>query len=153
MNEVSLYLCQVEKEKRTRIKVYFEGAVANAILVTCYAPKIGGRSFTWEIKQLNWNLETAKDKDGFRQFILSCQKEDSRNYKIAMEEAIQFNKPPTQSKKLGKKYTTTNQFCSGASSKKTIAPQYTGYVPLVSKEEIITRILQLHPSHLSYKGF
>lgn len=165
MNNQTLYLAKIEKQKRTRIKICFEGPLAMAVFVACYPPANAGSGFTWEIKEAQWDLTNEEEKRSFEQFINGCQKEVNRNFRIAMEEALKFGKFISRLKKLeeeiqGEKfynssydlkyhagipfsYTSANTFPKNKVSGETIHPRLIDYVPLVSIEEIMTKILTI----------
>ncbi len=165
MNNKLLYLCQIRKDKRTRIKVCFEESLAKATLVTCHVPEYAGMSFAWEINEVVWNLAVEEEKKIFEQFLFACQKEEIRNFKIAFEEGIKFNKRCVKQNKLereaaGKKnyYVPVREkdsfdkpffHSSNLSVKKKIItqetnlPRFIDYTPVISVEEIIAKILTI----------
>ena len=151
MKDEALYLALIEKEKRARVKICFEGSFANAIIALCHSPKIAEMSFTWEIKTINWNLEIEEERKDFEVFLAACQKEESRNFKIAVGEAMTYSKRVTEQKKLETKNFNPSSYKSSASSRYKLPstlPRYINHTPLVPKEEIIAKILKLQAGHL-----
>lgn len=142
MKDGPLYLCLIEKEKRGRIKIGFEGSFAKAILATCHTPKTAGMSFTWEIKVINWNLEIEQERKDFEQLIATCQKEERRYFKIAVEEAISYSKRLTRQKKHKTKNSRSRKYGSPGAT-----PRFVDHTQLVSEEEIIAKILKLRAGH------
>lgn len=166
MKDTSLYLCQLEKGKRTRIKICFENSLAKAIVVTCFVPKLAGMPFTWKISNLNWNTGVEQGRKDLEAFISAYQKEEKQNFKIALAEAAEYNRQfgkrelKPEIAVLGK---FLKPFISKAHSQKkpifnALRPSHKGNVlsksnptpsgssntsELVSREEIIGKILTL----------
>jgi len=133
MKAQTFYLCRIEKEKRTRIKISFEKSLAMAIFVTCHPPKSAGLPFTWEITTASWQTEVEGERNIVEQMLSTYQKEEMRNFKVAISEATKYNKRLIKEKKL-------------SDETQAPRPRFIGYTPIISTEEIIKKVVSFKES-------
>lgn len=146
-----------------------EGYSAKVISVTCHVPADPGKPFTWDIKEMNWNLTDEKEIAAFEQLRQVCQKEEIGNFVKALYEAEYFirhiakrkklNKSVSKRKKLTSIEKELNLFNSPLFHRPNISvPQKSTstsmkphppfhYTPLIDKEEIIEKIRKAKEDH------